>query len=225
MSIEELKVEIQQLKDSDKSKEELAMEILHSSDKGLDEVLWIKTTELDLVRPEVPGNNEKFPLLDGPISKKEIFLSVLIGRPYPTYFLDGIMSHNHDTYKNTITEPKELQGDIAFYYSQRIEERKEKSKDALDEKGTVKFGLRDYGPGYGMGELEGQLEVSEKDILAAGLEPEKMGLEHTKLVDHKKITLKDLLETIKDADLLHKPSKAIGKLFGRDGKDNIGGRE
>lgn len=214
MTVEELKVEIEELKKSEKSKEELAMEILRSDDKELDSVFWVRTTESEISKKE-----KFYPSLNGPISKREIFLSVLIGTPYPTYFLDGVMDYRRETYRNEITEPRELQADAEIFYSKRIEERKEKSKDASDEKGAVKFGLKNNGINYGIEEMPGELEVSEKELLAAGLDPEKFGFEPAKTTEHKKLALKDLIESIKEHGLTRPYKETISKLFGKDGQD------
>lgn len=96
----DLEERINNPKESGKSKEELAMEILNSQNPGLDEVFWVETVEDDLT------NKEKCPYLNQPISKREILLSRVIGKPYPTYFLDGVRNDAHDSYRNEIRQGK-----------------------------------------------------------------------------------------------------------------------
>lgn len=188
MSLEELEELINNLEISGKSREEVAKSILSSEDMALDEVFWVQTVERD-----APFNEEKCPYLDNAISKREILLSRVIGKPYPTYFLDGISDHKHDNYRNEISTPKERKSDYAMYYEKTISERKSKGiEQAVDKKGIIKFGYDKSAE-----RMDGYIETSESELLRAGLDPEKMGLDYDKI----KVTSKDLAEADKEQGL------------------------
>ena len=211
MSIEEVKKLINDLKTADKSKEEIAKDILKSTDASLDEVFWVQTVERD-----APFNADKCPYLDEAITVREILLSVLIGKPYPTYILEGITDHKQDKYRNEIVEPKDAKTDYAFFYEKAVAERKNKGKEASDKKGIIRFGYDKSGE-----EMDGYIEVSENELLNAGLDPEKMGLE-----DKTKVTSKDIADADKEKGLTTRDMGGIKgfikRLFekakGREGK-------
>ena len=171
---------------SGKSREELAMEILSSQNPGLDEVFWVQTVENDL------KNEEKCPYLNNPISKREILLSKLIGKPYPTYFLDGVRNDAHDSYRNEIRKPLDTELDDIDLYKKAIETRKvESNKDdvSLDKRVKVKFGYDRSGD-----RIQGEIEVSIKDLLKAGLDPAKMGWPERKIDKKGKVSSKSMIE-------------------------------
>lgn len=171
---------------SGKSREELAMEILRSQNPGLDEVFWVQTVENDL------KNEEKCPYLNNPISKREILLSKLIGKPYPTYFLDGVRNDAHDSYRNEIRKPLDTELDDVDLYKKAIETRKvESNKEdvSLDKRGKVKFGYDRSGD-----RIQGEIEVSIKDLLKAGLDPDKMGWPERKIDKKGKVSSKSMIE-------------------------------
>lgn len=108
-----------------KSREELAKDIKSSTVDSLDEVLWIQSEKDD------PNFDEsKLPTLNGPISKREILLSKLIGEPYPPYIFDGIEDYKHDQYRAIIREPKDGECDIADAYARKL---KEKTPEVIQE--------------------------------------------------------------------------------------------
>ena len=165
-----------------KSREELAMDVIKSDAQSLDEVLWVQTVQRD--NPSF--NEEKLPYLDNPISKREIMLSKLIGKPYPTYFLDGISDYNHDSYRNEILTPIDERLDHADNYERRISERKitGEEKDS-NKKGIIQFGFDESAK-----RMDGHIKISESELLRAGLDPEQMGLDY----DKTKVTPKDIAE-------------------------------
>ena len=106
-----------------KSREELAKDIESSTNESLDEVLWIQSEKDD---PNF--DKSKLPDLNGPISRREILLSKLIGKPYPQYIFDGIEDYKHDKYKAIVRKPKDGETDISDAYERDLKEKKPKIK-------------------------------------------------------------------------------------------------
>ena len=99
-----------------KTKEELAKEITESRSEELDEVFWIETVESD----DPNFDKEKLPNINGPISRREVMLSKLTGKPYPEYIFDGIEDYKHDRYKAEVRRPRDGEWDIADAYRKKI---------------------------------------------------------------------------------------------------------
>jgi len=101
-----------------KSEKEMAKDILGSKNPEMDEIFWADT------RVDNPSfSEEKCPRINGPISRREILLSKIIGIPYPKYITSGISDHNHDEYINEIRRPRDSELDIANKYKDTLEER------------------------------------------------------------------------------------------------------
>lgn len=188
---------------SGKSREELAMEILGTKNAALDEVFWVQTVENDL------NNEEKCPYLNNPISKREILLSKLIGKPYPTYFIDGVRNDSHDGYRNEIRKGKteeELKeiaqyaydiGDrqAVGYENDEISESHNGKMHSIDEMGTLEFGYGRDGK-----KLDGRLEVSARDLYKAGIEHSDLGFEYGQVQSLENNSPKVTPKSIADAD-------------------------
>lgn len=147
----------------------LALEIINSNDESLDEILWVRTAEQN---PELDGN--KYPYLNTPISRREIMLSRLIGRPYPAYFLETTKIPGQRIYRNEVGEPREAQADFAHLHRNVVSKNKDKASTKI--RGKITFGyIKDEK------ECDEYIEVSENDLLRAGLKPELMGFEEIEI--------------------------------------------
>lgn len=198
-------------------REDLAMYIIQMSNEKLDEVYWAETVET--IGGKVEKDNihfykdSNFPTMNFPISLREIILSQLTGRPYPSYMVEGIMDFRGDAWKNKIREPKEEEMHEVELYKQQREERNSMAKDnPTSTKGKVKFGyhlgdsLRDYQntgdryyPGTFPEKMDGELVVSKEELILAGLDPEKMAWEEER--DNSKVFPEDIASADKNAKL------------------------
>ncbi|MBR6252874.1 MAG: hypothetical protein IKR04_03440 [Clostridia bacterium] len=154
--------------------EEIVKQILKSKDKRMDDVFIIKTSS----ELSIGDDNPVFPRLESLVTRRELFLSQVIGKPYPTYVLDMVRNFRRDTYRNSLKEPHERASDFAAMRQGDIERTKEKAKESnpsLDKKRKVKLGYTfssDKGYGENHPELmEGEIELTERELLEAGLEP------------------------------------------------------
>jgi len=175
-----------------RSREELAMDIIKSDNESLNDLSWVYTSSFD-------GNfdKNKCPVLDTPISKREIMLSKLIGQPYPTYFLSGISNDNHDVYQNKIVGSRgyEYKLDQAETYMQKT---MASSKESLEEgkNGRIEFGYTTTGEKIG-----GSLEITDKELEAAGLSTGRMGWSEITRDKSKTVSPKDIAKADESREL------------------------
>lgn len=101
------------------SPEELAKTIDESEIETLDEVLWIQTVEYGAF------DKEKLPVLNGPISRREILLSKLTGKPYGKEVFTGVIDYRHEKYENVVRDPRDSEWDAADAYERRIKEERQ----------------------------------------------------------------------------------------------------
>ncbi len=101
------------------SPEELAKTIDESEIETLDEVLWIQTVEYGAF------DKEKLPVLNGPISRREILLSKLTGKPYRKEVFTGVIDYRHEKYENVVRDPRDSEWDAADAYERRIKEERQ----------------------------------------------------------------------------------------------------
>lgn len=163
-----------------KSKEELAMDIIHSENPVYNEVYRVKTEQNDFNWPEV----------DEYMSKKEMMLSKLIGEPHPSYVITGYVGRDYDHYDTKITEAGRDYG--ADAKSAHMTSMIQDSRFQEEKIGVIEF-------------EGGALHITSKELLAGGLDPERMGWEEItkervteKNVEYKK--LKKELDTMKKED-------------------------
>lgn len=164
-----------------KSREELATDLIKSDTKSLDEVLWIQTVERD----DPNFDEKKLPNMNNPISKREVMLSKLIGKPYPTHVMSGIVDYKHDRYTNEIREPRDSEWDAVDLYTKAMERRQDEAANivdlALDKPYELDFGYDENG------KIPGSIKVSVRDLLATGIGTERME-------SKAKVTSKDIAE-------------------------------
>ncbi len=164
-----------------KSREELATDLIKSDTKSLDEVLWIQTVE----RYDSNFDEKKLPNMNNPISKREIMLSKLIGKPYPTHVMSGIVDYKHDRYTNEIREPRDSEWDAVDLYAKAMERRQDEAANiidlVLDKPYELDFGYDENG------KIPGSIKVSTRDLLATGIGTERME-------SKAKVTSKDIAE-------------------------------
>lgn len=158
---------------------ELAKYTIQSKNTQLDAKAWA-TSEVD----DPNFSKDKFPRINGPISKREVLLSKLIGRPYPTYFLRGVHNIHRDGYRTTLESISghELEEDGT----------KPTSTSTSKRKGVVRFG---YNNTLEKRKKDGYIFISEEELVKAGLDPNEMGFESLE------ITGKDIAETDKSKGL------------------------
>lgn len=101
------------------SPEELAKTIDESEIETLDEVLWIQTVEYGAF------DKEKLPVLNGPISRREILLSKLTGKPYRKEVFTGVIDYRHEKYENVVRDPRDSEWYAADAYERRIKEERQ----------------------------------------------------------------------------------------------------
>lgn len=159
------------------SNADMVKQLIKSKDPRLDEIFVIQSHS-DMGSRD----KEKLPSLNTVIvTRRELLLSQLIGRPYPTYILDTLRNPNRDTYSTTLSVPKEVQTDYEALRENGIRSGREKAKQndpKLDKKRVIKYGYtftQDKGYGEDHPELaEGEVEVTERELLEAGLNPDKL---------------------------------------------------
>lgn len=176
-----------------KSREQLAMDIIKSETPSLDNVLWLETVENDF---KSQGWNA--PNLSDPISKREAILSKCIGHPYPDYFINERAVHpaTHDCYKNELREPKDDEKTVADNYKSEILNRKQEainmSDPSLDTLGVIELNTRkDI---IKNNEEQHCIKLSKRDLLKAGLKPEKLGFKEISRANRRKIRPKEIAE-------------------------------
>jgi len=146
-----------------KSKEEFALDIIKSDNPQYDDVYHIKTVE----------NDFNIPNIDKYISKREILLSKLIGKPYPTYVINGLVSPMHDNYKTEISD------DVGTHYGADVKSASiahlRGKNEKIEEEGRI--GKIEFGHINLSDKMDGALYVTDKDLLASGLDPQEIGWE------------------------------------------------
>lgn len=184
-----------------KSREEMAVDLIKSDNEDLNELFWIQTVTRDI------ENDEKLPYISEPASKREVLLSKLIGKPYPTYF-NGITLPNYDRYENM------LQGWGGHEYAMDVTEAnranmaskaKESKNPDLDKEGIITFG---YDRNAEV--IPGEIKVSKRDLIKSQLDPEKMGWSERTIEKKGKVSKKDMAE----ADEMHKFTTEVGEAKG-----------
>lgn len=191
----------------DGTNEDMVKQLLKSKDPRLDETFVIQSHSDFGSR-----DDEMMPALNTVIvTRRELFLSQLIGKPYPTYVLDTLRNPNRDTYSTTLSTAKGIQTDYEAMREDEIRSGREKAKQndpKLDNKRKIKFGYtfsKDKGYGQDHPELaEGEIEVTERELLEAGLNPDK--LFEIEIETSKKSGLRNL-------------ANSISKFFSRDSKN------
>lgn len=187
-----------------KSREEMAVDLIKSDNESLNELFWVQTVRRDI------ENDEKLPNISEPASKREILLSKLIGKPYPTYF-QGITLPNYDRYENR------LEGWGGHEYAMDLTEstrlttayNARTSKNVqLDEEGTINFGYDRNGK-----IIPGNIKVSKRDLITHQLNPDKMGWKERTLEKKSKISVKDIIEVAGDKVIATSELIGAGKLF------------
>lgn len=197
-----------------KSREELAMDIIKGENPAYNEIFHLKTTSYD-----GKFNEEKCPHIDKYVSQKEIMLSKLIGKPYPTYVLSGIMNDNHDVYQNSLQEVGRDYG--ADAKSAHITSMGIKSNHMEEgKKGKIDFGYTSTGE-----KLQGSIEVTDKELLAGGIDPELVGWEEITrkkgLLSKKEIAQADEAYKVSKSDKKESKNifeKLVDKLKGEEGR-------
>lgn len=175
-----------------KSREKMAVDLIKSDNKSLDELFWVQTVKRDI------ENDEKLPYISEPASKREILLSKLIGKPYPTYF-QGITLPNHDRYENRLEGwggheyAIDLTENKRKLYANKV---KESHSVELDKEGVITFGYDRNGE-----VIPGNINVSKKDLIAHQLDPDKMGWSERKLDKKGKISPKDIAKADQEKGL------------------------
>lgn len=195
-----------------KTIEELAEALIQLEDESLDKVFWVKTVERD--NPNF--SPEKMPILDNPISQREILLSKLIGKPYPTYFLDGVMDDKHDKYRNEVRKPRtedeiETLGKYAYDLetNQSIAREEDCGGVDIDVKEVLEFGYDRSGD-----KKPGSIEVSVRDLWRAGLSNKRMGIADPQL-SKTKISSRDIADADKETSLTKTEVRGIRKLINK----------
>ena len=194
-----------------KTTEELAEELIQLEDESLDKAFWVKTVERD--NPNF--SPEKMPILDNPISQREILLSKLIGKPYPTYFLDGVMDDKHDEYRNEVRKPrteKELSEVGKYEYDIKTNQSLAREEDVgldIDSKEVIEFGYDKTGD-----KKPGSIEVSVRDLWRAGLSNERMGIADPQ-ISKTKISSRDIADADKETSLTKTEVGGIRKLINK----------
>lgn len=168
-----------------KSREKMAVDLIKSDNAALNELFWVQTVQRDI------KNDEKLPFISEPASKREILLSKLIGKPYPTYF-QGITLPNYDRYENR------LEGWFGHEYAMDLTESsrnsssiqaRESDNPDLDKEGIITFG---YDRNAEI--IPGKIKVSKRDLIAHQLNPERMGWTE-RIIDKKgRVSAKDIAE-------------------------------
>lgn len=169
-----------------KSKEELAMDIIHSDNPAYSEVYRVTTDRNDFNWKEI----------DEYMSKKEMMLSKLIGKPHPSYVITGLVGRDYEQYNTKIAEEGRDYG--ANTKTLSIANTKKSAKHVEEKKGTITF-------------EDGALHITSKELLAGGLDPDKMGWEEItkERVTEKKNEYKQLK---KELDKMKKED-SFGKKF------------
>ena len=166
-----------------KSREEMAIDLIKSDNKGLDELFWVQTVARDV------KNDEKLPYISEPASKREILLSKLIGKPYPTYF-QGITLPNHDRYENRLEGWGGHEYAMDLTESTRIlsaSKARESDSSELDKEGVITFG---YDKNAEV--IQGNIKVCKRDLIAHQLEPDRMGWSERTIDKKGKVSPKDI---------------------------------
>jgi len=175
-----------------KSREEMAVDLIKSDNEALNELFWVQTVKRDI------KNEEKLPLINEPASKREILLSKLIGKPYPTYF-QGITLPNYDRYENRIkgSYGHEFAMDMTQDYRELSANRaKEDNNPELDKEGIITFGYdRDAKI------IPGQIKVSKRDLIEHQLDPERMGWSERTIDKKARVSSKDIAEADREQAL------------------------
>lgn len=150
-----------------KSREELAVDLIKSDNPILDQIYWIET-----VRYDTSFNEEKCPKLNQPITLREIMLSKLIGKPYPTYILEGISDHNYNRYENELRAY--FIGD-ENYAADQYEGHISRIKERASEENSGRKGIVSFGYDKSSNRIPGNVEITLNDLYKAGLDPKSMG--------------------------------------------------
>lgn len=152
--------------------EEMITKLLQSDDPKLDEIFVISTdSDMPLDLDSRKDDKRFLKLNDVMVSRRELMLSMLAGRPYPAYIIDLVRAQNRDTYTTKLREPSEIEADEKRMHIQQNKERANKRDDSsLDVKRNMKFGYTILGSSPE--EMFGGLELTPRDLLRAGLDPE-----------------------------------------------------
>lgn len=135
-----------------KTKEELAMDIIRSQNPVYDEVFRVTTTHNDFNWPDV----------DEYMSKKEMMLSRVIGKPHPSYVITGCVGRDYDHYDTKITEAgRDYGADIKLSMMTMMAQKSIGEEEKI---GIIEF-------------KEGAIYITSKELLAGGISPEKIGWE------------------------------------------------
>ncbi len=173
-----------------KSREELAKEIIASENPRYDDVMWIATTEHTY-------DEACCPIMDRPVSEREIALSKLIGKPYPTYILsDDMKTADGKKYKNELRGRYGHEQEIDAYETGIMKRMQEAKKSS--EKGKIGFiEYTEYGGGTELYGDKRRIEIEEDKLKKAGLSIEKMGF-----IDKEQFIREAVLSTQEDTSLL-----------------------
>ena len=170
--------------------QEKVKKLLESTEPGMDDVFLIETKHSDF------PDSDRYPRMrranfDGKgvgkhlATRRELLLSQLIGKPYPSYVIDTFENPNHDIYENTISDKiHDIDLHHADIYEGKIRGRKEEAKKSnpkFDEKRVIKFGYTIVGDGTSI--QDGEVEVTKRELLKAGLDPEMSVEKHLSFGD------------------------------------------
>lgn len=139
------------------SREELVMEIIRSEEPRYNEVYRIETTRVD-------NEMYNFARLNRDMTLREILLSKLIGSPVGAYAINGFRDYNKDWFQNTIRRSENPQAKLA-----EIAKLREQSQDMEARMGRLEFGSNEAN------EKSEGIVITDKELLAAGLNPSQMG--------------------------------------------------
>ena len=174
------------------TREEMAVELIKSDNAGLNDLFWVETAIRDI------KNDDKLPYISQPASKREILLSKLIGKPYPTYF-QSINLPNHDRYENII------KGDAGHEYAMDItgasRERAEREARVSDNPELDKEGSITFGYDKDAEIIPGEITVSKRDLLVHQLVPDRMGWSERTIDKKSQISPKDIAKADKEQAL------------------------
>lgn len=136
-----------------KSREELTLDIIKAENDKMDEMgcVWTKVEDGQVF-------DEEHPNIQAVISRREMLLSELIGKPYPTYFLQGEEYGENQFYQNHLSSiGGTAEIDVAVASKQDISEKGRKLETAKS--------------GYIVLEDGTFIKVTDKELMTAGLRP------------------------------------------------------
>jgi len=191
-----------------KSREDFAVDIIKSSNKNLDEMFWIETSRDGI------GETKYFPTINGPISKREIMLSKSIGKPYPTYILGTKYNDLRDSYTTSIREPRDTEWDAVSLVEKNMRDR----RNEAEKMENGKNGKIELGSTYDISspeKMDGEIRISDKEILSAGLDLYKMGWEEEKNLKRSRVSSRDIAEADKETALTTTEVGFFGRLINK----------